>query len=71
MCSGTSTLYRIPRIVLGENQTFRGGEDLLASNGVIVINAKDDACEKMMSEWVKRDSAEGGKGVWNEDIGEL
>ncbi len=71
MCSGTSVLYQIPRVVLGENKTFKGGEDLLRQSGAIVLNAEDAACEKLMSEWVARDAAPGGKGVWLEDIGEI
>lgn len=68
MCSATSTLYRIPRVVLGENVNFRGGEDLLSQNGTIIINADDSACKQMMGDWIKQG---GGNGVWWEDIGEL
>jgi cytosine deaminase len=65
MCSGTALLYRIPRIVIGENRTFRGPEDYVRSRGV-VIELRDDAeCIKLM-----RDFMAAHPSLWNEDIGE-
>jgi cytosine deaminase len=65
MCSGTALLYRIPRIVVGENQTFRGPEDLLRSRGVILDVLDDPECVRLM-----RDFIVSRPDLWNEDIGE-
>ncbi len=65
MCSGTALLYKIPRIVIGENRTFRGPEDYLRSRGVLVEVLDDAACFRLMEEFI------GAKPeLWNEDIGE-
>ena len=66
MCSGTALLYRIPRIVIGENQTFRGPEDYVRSRGVEVEVVQDPDCIRLMTEFI-RDRPE----LWNEDIGDL
>jgi cytosine/creatinine deaminase len=64
MCTGTALLYRIPRVIIGENRNFMGAEDLLRQRGVSV-NVLDDAeCIKMMTDFI-RDRAD----LWNEDIG--
>jgi cytosine/creatinine deaminase len=64
MCTGTALLYRIPRVIIGENRNFMGAEDLLRQRGVFV-NVLDDAdCIKMMTDFI-RDRAD----LWNEDIG--
>ena len=65
MCSGTVLLYKIPRIVVGENRTFRGPEDYLRSRGVDITIADSTECFELMSEFI-RDNAT----LWNEDIGE-
>ncbi|MEO1204176.1 MAG: nucleoside deaminase [Pseudomonadota bacterium] len=65
MCSGAALLYEIPRIVLGENTTFRGPEDYVRSRGVEVVNLESEACRQMMSDF-ERDHPE----LWLEDIGE-
>jgi cytosine deaminase len=65
MCTGAMLLYGIPRVVLGENETFRGGEDLLRSRGVEVINAEDDECKTLMRDFIATSPE-----LWNEDIGE-
>ena len=65
MCSGTALLYRIPRIVIGENETFRGPEDYVRSRGVEVEVAHNPDCIRLMMEFI-RDHPE----LWNEDIGE-
>lgn len=64
MCSGAILLYRIPRIVVGENLTFRGEEDLLRARGVIVDVLQDDRCVEMMRRFIREHHE-----VWNEDIG--
>jgi creatinine deaminase len=65
MCSGAVLLYEIPRVVVGENTTFRGPEDYVRSRGVEVEVVNDPECIRMMEEFI-RDRPE----LWNEDIGE-
>lgn len=65
MCTGAILLYGIPRVVLGENQTFMGAEDLLRANGVEVINLDSQVCKNMMAKFIAEKPD-----VWNEDIGE-
>ena len=64
MCTGAILLYRIPRIVVGENVTFRGEEDLLRDRGVAVEVLQDARCVKMMQRFIREHPA-----IWNEDIG--
>jgi Cytosine/adenosine deaminases len=64
MCSGAILLYGIPHVVVGENQTFLGEEDLLRSRGVKVDVVQDDRCIRMMQEFIAAHPA-----LWNEDIG--
>jgi cytosine deaminase len=65
MCSGTSLLYKIPKIVIGENKTFQGPEDYLRSRGVELVILNNLECIKLMEEFI-REKPE----LWNEDIGE-
>jgi len=65
MCTGAILLYGIPRVVMGENRTFVGGEDYLRSRGVEVINLDSQECVDLMSEFIATQSE-----IWNEDIGE-
>jgi creatinine deaminase len=65
MCSGTTLLYRIPRVVIGENRTFRGPEDYVRSRGVIVEVLDDPECVRLMEEFIRANPS-----LWNEDIGE-
>ncbi len=65
MCTGAILLYEIPRVVIGENRTFLGSEDLLRANGVAVVVVDDDECVAMMTEFIAENPA-----LWNEDIGE-
>jgi len=65
MCSGTALLYGIPRIVIGENRTFRGPEDYLRSRGVALEIVDDDRCVRLM-----RDFIAARPELWREDIGE-
>jgi len=64
MCSGAILLYRIPRVVVGENRTFTGEEELLRSRGVLVEVVDDPACAELMAAFI-RARAE----LWNEDVG--
>jgi creatinine deaminase len=64
MCSGAILLYGIPRVVVGENQTFMGEEELLRSRGVQVDVMQDSACVQMMESFIKRKPE-----LWSEDIG--
>ena len=65
MCTGAILLYGIPRVVLGENQTFMGAEDLLRQHGVEVVNLDSQECKDMMAKFIAEQPD-----VWNEDIGE-
>lgn len=65
MCTGAILLYKIPRVVIGENQTFMGAEELLRLNGVEVVVLNDDTCIAMMKEFIAAEPS-----LWNEDIGE-
>jgi cytosine deaminase len=65
MCTGTALLYRIPRVIIGENRNFLGAEDLLRKNRVNVSVLDDQECIDMMRAFI----AEHGE-LWREDIGE-
>ncbi|MGA6100172.1 nucleoside deaminase [Stutzerimonas marianensis] len=65
MCSGAILLYGIPKVVIGENQTFVGEEALLRSRGVEVEVLQDAECVEMMRGFIANSPA-----LWNEDIGE-
>jgi cytosine deaminase len=65
MCSGAILLYGIPRVVVGENRTFRGPEAYLRSRGVTVDVLDDPSCVELMSGFVASDPD-----LWREDIGE-
>lgn len=64
MCTGAILLYRIPRVVVGENVTFRGEEDLLRSRGVAVDVVGDARCIELMRRFIGAHPT-----LWNEDIG--
>ena len=64
MCAGTALLYRIPRIVIGENRNFLGAEDLFRQRGVEVVVLDDAECVRMMAEFIREHGD-----LWNEDIG--
>jgi len=64
MCSGAILLYGIPRVVVGENVTFRGEEDLLRARGVAVEVMQDERCIGMMRRFIEEHPR-----LWNEDIG--
>ncbi|MEE9299402.1 MAG: nucleoside deaminase [Acidimicrobiia bacterium] len=65
MCSGAALLYGIPRIVVGENRTFRGPEEHLRERGVEVVILDDPECSALMEEFIRSRPE-----LWNEDIGE-
>ena len=64
MCTGAILLYKIPRVVVGENRTFYGAEDLLRSRGVEVVVLDDAECVAMMTDFIAAEPS-----LWNEDIG--
>ena len=64
MCSGAIVLYKIPKVVVGENQTFLGAEDYLRANGVDVTILEDAECIQLMRGFI-----EANPQLWNEDIG--
>ncbi len=64
MCSGATLLYGIPRIVIGENRTFRGPEDYVRSRGVELTIVDDPECIRLMREFIAAQPE-----LWNEDIG--
>jgi creatinine deaminase len=65
MCSGAILLYGIPHVIVGENQTFLGEEELLRSRGVKVEVVQDERCVEMMRTFIEKNPK-----LWNEDIGE-
>jgi creatinine deaminase len=64
MCTGAILLYGIPKVVIGENETFQGSEDLLKENGVEVVNVDSQECKDMMNKFIAENPS-----LWNEDIG--
>jgi cytosine deaminase len=64
MCAGAILLYGIPKVVVGENRTFPGEEDLLRSRGIEVVVLHDPGCVALMERFIREHPA-----LWNEDIG--
>jgi cytosine deaminase len=64
MCSGTALLYKIPRIVIGENVTFKGPEDYVRSQGVQIEVRQDPTCIQLMRDFIAAKPE-----LWDEDIG--
>lgn len=64
MCTGAILLYGIPKVIIGENKTFKGAEELLVTNGVEVVVVDDEECIAMMKDFIKNNPV-----LWNEDIG--
>jgi creatinine deaminase len=64
MCTGTALLYRIPRVIVGENQNFLGAEDLFGERGVSLVVLNDADCIQMMRDFIRA-----RPDLWNEDIG--
>jgi creatinine deaminase len=65
MCSGAILLYKIPRVVIGEHQTFQGPEDYLRSRGVELVILDSHECIRLMNDFIAKNPA-----LWYEDIGE-
>jgi len=64
MCTGAILLYGIPKVIIGENSTYLGAEELLKQNGVEVVVLNDNECIQMMEHFIKTNP-----GLWYEDIG--
>ena len=64
MCTGTILLYKIPNVIIGENETFKGPEEYSQSRGVNLTNLDDDECKQLMREFIQNKPE-----LWNEDIG--
>ncbi len=64
MCSGAIVLYKIPRVIVGENRTYLGAEDYLRSNGIKVEILSDSECIRLMQDFIRANPE-----LWNEDIG--
>ena len=64
MCSGAIVLYRIPRVVVGENRTYQGAEDFMRANATHVEVIQDEECIELMTQFIKLNPE-----LWNEDIG--
>jgi len=64
MCSGAVLLYKIPKVVIGENKTFQGPEDYLRSRGVMLQILNDSECIKLMEDFISKNPS-----LWDEDIG--
>ena len=65
MCTGAILLYGIPKVIIGENKTFMGEEELLRQRGVTVEVLHNADCIRMMEDFIREKPA-----LWNEDIGE-
>jgi tRNA(Arg) A34 adenosine deaminase TadA len=63
MCSGTILLYKIPRVVMGENETLKGPEDYLIQNGVELRNMDLEECKKLLSDYIYKNPEQ-----WNQEI---
>lgn len=64
MCSGAIVLYKIPRVVVGENQSFLGAEDYMRANAIQVDVLQDAECIQLMTDFIAANPQ-----LWNEDIG--
>lgn len=64
MCTGTTLLYRIPRVIVGENRNFMGAEDLFHDRGIELTVLQDERCIQLMLDFVRNHPD-----LWNEDIG--
>jgi creatinine deaminase len=64
MCSGAIVLYKIPRVIVGENRTFLGAEEYMHANGIQVDVLQDEECIQLMTNFIQTSPQ-----LWNEDIG--
>jgi len=65
MCAGTIVQFKIPKVIVGESQTFSGAREFMESHGVEVIDLANEECIEMMREFIKKNPE-----LWHEDIGE-
>lgn len=65
MCTGACVMYKVKRVVIGENKTFVGGEEYLKSKGIEVVVLQDQECQALMEKFIKEKPRD-----WYEDIGE-
>ncbi|KAF2679309.1 putative cytosine deaminase [Lentithecium fluviatile CBS 122367] len=65
MCTGACVMYKVKRVVIGENKTFVGGEDYLKEKGIEVVVLQNKECQELMKKFIKEKPDD-----WNEDIGE-
>jgi cytosine deaminase len=65
MCAGTIVQFKIPKVIVGESQTFHGAREFMESHGVEVIDLNNLECIEMMEKFIKEKPE-----LWNEDIGE-
>jgi creatinine deaminase len=65
MCTGACVMYKIKRVVIGENRTFVGGEEYLKSKGIEVVVLQNEECQALMEKFIKEKPED-----WYEDIGE-
>ena len=65
MCTGACVMYKVKRVVIGENKTFKGGEAYLESKGIEVVVLQNDDCQDLMNQFIKEKPQD-----WYEDIGE-
>ena len=63
MCSGAIILYNIPRVVIGENKTLLGAEELLKNNGVEVVSLDNNECKVLFEDYIKKNPE-----TWNEEM---
>lgn len=66
MCAGTIVQFKIPKVIVGESETFSGARDFMEQHGVEVIDLNLQECKNMMNEFIEKYPE-----IWNEDIGEL
>jgi cytosine deaminase len=64
MCTGTTLLFKIPMVIIGESHNFKGAEELFVHNGVRIVHMDDAECKELMQAFI-RDHPD----LWNEDIG--
>ncbi len=66
LCSGAATLFKVPKVVMAEDENFKGGDDLMRAHGIEVVNLRDKTITKFFADWIKKNPR-----LWYEDIGGL
>ncbi len=64
LCSGAVVQFKIPKVIVGESETFAGGREFMESHGAEVIDLDLDECKQLMADFIQRHPE-----IWNEDIG--